>query len=171
MAPSDDQRYLSTRVKVPPPITVPGQPIPISGRKSPNSKVFTPFRYLTTRRNRTVSAASAEAVMGTAVSKVPKYVILTSELHEQTNTVVGSPTASMHSQNPLQPPPVRDPARATQQWREDLGIGPKDKIQRPGVVFDVADEPSQDKQRLRPVKLRQTPSAFTNGVANVNRVG
>lgn len=43
-------------------------PIPIaSGRKSPNSKVFTPFRYLTSRRNRTMSAASVEAQDGTAV--------------------------------------------------------------------------------------------------------
>lgn len=63
---------LSSRVKVPPPIAL---PIPItsaSGRKSPNSKVFTPFRYLTSKRNRAVSAASVEAQDGTAVgSNVP----------------------------------------------------------------------------------------------------
>lgn len=50
-----------------PPINV---PIPIPGAprgKSPH-KVFTPFKYLTSKRLRTVSAASVEAVDGTAVS-------------------------------------------------------------------------------------------------------
>lgn len=65
----EEGKPLSSRVKVPAPLKVPPatQHVPISGRKSPNSKVFTPFRYLTTRRNRTVSAASAEAVAGTTV--------------------------------------------------------------------------------------------------------
>lgn len=37
-----------------------------SGRRSPNSKVFTPFRLIS-KKNRTVSAASVEALDGTAV--------------------------------------------------------------------------------------------------------
>ena len=58
---------LSSRGKVPLPITVPIPIPPASGRKSPGNKVFTPFRYLTSKRNRTMSAASVEAVDGTAV--------------------------------------------------------------------------------------------------------
>lgn len=46
-------------------------PIPVaSGHKTPNSRVFTPFRYLTSKRHRTMSAASVEAQDGTAV-RVP----------------------------------------------------------------------------------------------------
>jgi hypothetical protein len=57
----------SSRVKKPPPISVPSAPKPIQRRKSPNSKVFTPFRYLTSKRNRTMSSLSLEAQDGTAV--------------------------------------------------------------------------------------------------------
>lgn len=59
---------VSSRVKVPRAITIPGPNQPISERKSPNKAVFTPFRYLTSRRHRTVSAASVEALNGTAVT-------------------------------------------------------------------------------------------------------
>ncbi|KAL0071518.1 hypothetical protein AAF712_001375 [Marasmius tenuissimus] len=128
-----DRKPLSSRVKVPPPINV---QIPIgttTERKSPSAKPFTPFRYLTTKRNRTMSVVSVEANNGTA-----------------TNTV-GSPTASMHSsQPPFHPPSRRDTRMATQEWR-DAGGSIRDrynKIQRPGVVFDVKHEPSQDKQNL-----------------------
>ncbi|KAK1232950.1 hypothetical protein PQX77_003864 [Marasmius sp. AFHP31] len=128
-----DRKPLSSRVKVPPPINV---QIPIGStteRKSPSAKPFTPFRYLTSKRNRTMSVVSVEANNGTA-----------------TNTV-GSPTASMHSsQPPFHTPSRRDPFTATQEWR-DAGGSMRDrykKIQRPGVVFDVKHEPSQDKQNL-----------------------
>lgn len=58
----------SSRTKgKPTPINVPTDRPGIPDRKSPTSKVFTPFRYLTSRRYRTVSAASAEAINGTAV--------------------------------------------------------------------------------------------------------
>lgn len=62
----------------------------------------------------------------------------------------------MHSQNPMQPP-LRDPLVATQEWRDEMGSrrGGK-KIQRPGVVFDVKEEPSEDKHRLKPVRSRQS---------------
>jgi hypothetical protein len=62
----------------------------------------------------------------------------------------------MHSQGPIQPPPVRDPAIATQEWREEHR-GWK-KVPRPGVVFDLAEEPSEDKQKLKPVKLTRRPT-------------
>ncbi|KAJ3763462.1 hypothetical protein EV360DRAFT_8084, partial [Lentinula raphanica] len=119
----------------PPPITVPIS-IPTNGiseRKSPNHKVFTPFRYLTTKRNRTMSAASVEAVDGTAP-----------------NTVVGSPTASMNSsQPPIQPLPLRDSQQATHEWRDRKESDSRNnrlRVLRPGVVFDVPQDPHQDKQ-------------------------
>ncbi|KAL0946994.1 hypothetical protein HGRIS_013139 [Hohenbuehelia grisea] len=90
---------------------------------APTSKVFSPFRYLTSKRHRTVSAASAEAQDGTAP-----------------NTVINSPTVSMHSQVP--PPPVRDVQIAVQQWTTDAAQG--DKINRPGVVFDVGEDSLED---------------------------
>ncbi|KAF9069920.1 hypothetical protein BDP27DRAFT_1221861 [Rhodocollybia butyracea] len=134
-----------SRSKVPPPITVPPS-VPITERKSPNHKVFTPFRYLNTKRNRTVSAASVEAVDGTAVS-LP-------------NTVVGSPTASMNSsQPPILPPPVRDTQQATYEWRERKESETRNnrsRVLRPGVVFDVPQDPHQDKQNLRYVKTSRS---------------
>lgn len=57
----------SSRVNAPPPISVSTAPQPIQRRKSPNSKVFTPFRYLTSKRNRTMSSLSLEAQDGEAV--------------------------------------------------------------------------------------------------------
>lgn len=57
----------SSRVNVPPPISIPTTPRPIQRRKSPNAKVFTPFRYLTSKRNRSMSLLSLEAQDGTAV--------------------------------------------------------------------------------------------------------
>ncbi|KAK7466968.1 hypothetical protein VKT23_004032 [Stygiomarasmius scandens] len=138
-----ERRRVPSKGRVPPPINVPlPQSSVPNGRKSPN-KVFTPFRYLSVKRNRTVSAASVEAVNGTAA-----------------NTVVGSPTASMHSsQPPIQPPPLRDPHAATQEWQQrryetEHRNGSKHRVQRPGVVFDVPQEPSEDKQNLKYVKSR-----------------
>ncbi|KAH8833815.1 hypothetical protein DL96DRAFT_1810201 [Flagelloscypha sp. PMI_526] len=138
--------------RAPPPAPIP-IPIPIhatgggNGRgRSPNNKVFTPFKYLTTKRNRTMSAASVEAVDGTA------------------NNTVGSPTASMHStQNPPQPPPLRDPQQATWEWRDR---GEADALARhdlrkgrfrPGVVFDVPQEIHEDKHTRVPRGRLRTP--------------
>jgi hypothetical protein len=61
-----DTKVVSSQTNAPVAITVPITIVP-SGRRSPNSKVFTPFRYLTSKRNRNVSAASVEAQDGTAV--------------------------------------------------------------------------------------------------------
>jgi hypothetical protein len=51
------------------PTPVPVTSVPIANeRPNQKSKIFTPFRYLTTKRNRTVSYVSVEAQDGTAVS-------------------------------------------------------------------------------------------------------
>jgi hypothetical protein len=63
---SSDHKVIS-KDKVPPPIIIPVPVAPTSGQKSPGNKVFTPFRYLTAKRNHTISMASMEAVDGTAV--------------------------------------------------------------------------------------------------------
>jgi len=55
--------------KAPAPIPVPVTSVPIAiERINKKSKVFTPFRYLTTKRNRAISLVSVEAQDGTAVS-------------------------------------------------------------------------------------------------------
>ncbi|KAF4608400.1 hypothetical protein EYR40_000745 [Pleurotus pulmonarius] len=98
---------------------------------APPPKLFNPFSYLTSKRYRTVSAASLEAVDGTA-----------------TNTAVASPTVSMHSQAPP-PPPQRDVYVATQMWAQ------ADYRGRPGVVFDVAEESRIEGQK-KPLTRRGT---------------
>ncbi|KAG6854634.1 hypothetical protein C0991_004236 [Blastosporella zonata] len=127
-------------------------PIPlVSGRKSPN-KVFTPFRYLSTKRNRRVSAASLEAQDGTAP-----------------NTVIGSPTASMHSSQPppMQSPPLRDVFVATQEWRHTEAAevrevtGGKLRRARPGVVFDVAEDHTEEKRRKIKPQNRQSNESIS----------
>ncbi|KAJ7046716.1 hypothetical protein C8F04DRAFT_1061495 [Mycena alexandri] len=141
----------ASKSNVPPPITVPNPALPISDRKSPNSRVFTPFRYLTSKRNRRMSTASMDANDGTAP-----------------NTVMGSPTASMQSsQIPPQSPPKRDPQIATQDWRnqEESDIAArgqkrgKQRRMRPGVVFDVAEDPLEETKRSRPGRLKKSQNA------------
>lgn len=66
---------------VPTPAPVVSVPIAIE-RISHKSKVFTPFRYLTTKRNRAVSMVSVEAQDGTAVSLFfGRNIKLDAELH------------------------------------------------------------------------------------------
>ncbi|KAJ6496615.1 hypothetical protein C8R47DRAFT_348139 [Mycena vitilis] len=140
--PPSDHKH---KPKVPPPIAVPDPTLPaISDRKSPNSRVFSPFRYLTSKRNRRISTASMDAVDGTAP-----------------NTVMGSPTASMQSsQIPPQSPPQRDPRVATQDWRNqeesDILARGKPRRMRPGVVFDVAENPLEESKRSRPMRVRKS---------------
>ena len=55
------------RTSAPTPVPVTSVPIAIE-RPSQKAKIFTPFRYLTTKRNRAVSLVSVEAQDGTAVS-------------------------------------------------------------------------------------------------------
>ncbi|KAK0240218.1 hypothetical protein EDD85DRAFT_824751 [Armillaria nabsnona] len=145
--PTSDHRAkpLASRVKVPPPVSV-SRTVVIrdANNKSPTKTNFTPFKLLAaaSRRHRTVSAASAEAVNGTAP-----------------NTVVGSPTASMHSQTPLQVHPARDPMVATREWREQNADSYRKsgKKNRPGVVFEVEEEPAEDRPRLRQTRSRGSP--------------
>ncbi|KAF9480092.1 hypothetical protein BDN70DRAFT_877972 [Pholiota conissans] len=150
--PEPDTRRMNPRPRrdPPPPISI---PVPIHGIDQKKSNVFTPFKYLTTRRNRGMSVASLEAQDGTAP-----------------NTVVGSPTASMHSQAPIQPPPWRDPRLATEEWRdnEEAGLQKRSKAkvrrQRPGVVFDVEEEhPDDIKRRPRRVKTKHRSSSKQTG--------
>lgn len=137
-APSDSKKILhrapvapSTRAAPPPPINV---QIPISGPPPPakSPKVLQSLRYLSAKRYRTVSAASHEAADGTAPN------------------TVGSPTASMHSSTPMQPPSLRDPLLATEQWQlMEEEQQRKPRRQRPGVVFDVPEGvPENGRPRL-----------------------
>lgn len=68
----------------------------------------------------------------------------------------------MHSQAPFQPPPVRDPMKATEEWRnkEEAETLPNGKVRRPGVVFDVAEErPEGDRQRPKRTRTRHRSSS------------
>ncbi len=62
------KKPLSSRVAVPPPISAPPHQTMQSGSNLHHSSSFTPFKYLSSKRHRTVSGASLEAVNGTAVS-------------------------------------------------------------------------------------------------------
>ncbi|PFH50649.1 hypothetical protein AMATHDRAFT_60611 [Amanita thiersii Skay4041] len=104
-----------------------GRPVP------PPMRVYS---YLKDKRKRTMSTASVEARDGTAAS-----------------TVVGSPTASVLSQPPIIIPPARDIIQATTAWRQELngrvdGQGRR-RITRPGVVFDLGEEPPREERRRR----------------------
>ena len=55
------------KTSAPTPVPVTSVPVAVE-RPSQKSKIFTPFRYLTTKRNRAVSLVSVEAQDGTAVS-------------------------------------------------------------------------------------------------------
>lgn len=137
-----DESLSRYKNKAPPPISVPNPAVPIPDRKSPNSRGFS-FRYLTTKRNRRISTASVDAEDGTAP-----------------NTVMGSPTASMQSSQMPQSPPQRDPRLATQDWRNqeesDVLARGKPRRMRPGVVFDVAENPEEETKRSRPARLKKS---------------
>ncbi|CAK5283127.1 unnamed protein product [Mycena citricolor] len=133
------------RAVPPSPITIPKPQAVAPDRKSPNSRVFSSFRYLTTKRYNRVSTASMDAVDGTA-----------------TNTVMGSPTAShQSSQFPSSSPPQRDPWAATEDWRvseqahHETSRRPG-RRQRPGIVFDVPEDPFEETKRSRPARLRKS---------------
>jgi len=115
--------------KAPAPIAV-NLPLHPAGRKDTDQKVFSAFKFLHTKRNRTVSHASVEAQDG--------------QTQTATNTVVGSPTQSNRSQ-PFAPPPVRDPQLAAQEWRnrEEAEMRSRAKRRRPGVVFDIEEDPPE----------------------------
>lgn len=66
---------------------------------------------------------------------------------------------------PPQSPPRRDPRVATQDWRNqeesEVKARGKPRRMRPGVVFDVAEDPLEETKRSRPTRVRkaQPPSA------------
>ncbi|KAI0362226.1 hypothetical protein OH77DRAFT_1491666 [Trametes cingulata] len=111
------------------PIAAP-TPVSASGNRSPNGKMFTPFRLLS-RRHRTVSAASVEAVDGTVIN-----AMLTG----------GDSTRSSTAGRPS--PPLRDPMTAAQEWRNreehEQQVRGTLRRRRPGVTFDVSEEVPED---------------------------
>ena len=132
--------------------------IPVAEDGDRLAHVFSPFRYLTEKKNRSLSVASIEARDGTAVRPLLcAYHLPLIHLSMQANTVVGSPTASMHSTAamPMLPPPSRNPLLAAEEWRnrerEEAEARARKKRRRapPGVVFDVAEETPEDKRRPR----------------------
>ncbi|KAL7283480.1 hypothetical protein ACG7TL_002913 [Trametes sanguinea] len=111
------------------PIAAP-RPIAVSGERSPTGKMFTPFRLLS-RKHRTVSAASVEAVEGTVIN-----AMLTGGDSTRSSTV-GRPS-----------PPLRDPLTAAYEWRNreeyDQQLRGTVRRRRPGVTFDVGEEVPED---------------------------
>ncbi|KAI0029860.1 hypothetical protein K488DRAFT_32039, partial [Vararia minispora EC-137] len=85
---------------------------------------------LLSKRLRTMSGASAEAVDGTNAGA---------------STVRASPASSLRSATPRLSPPYRDPVQATCDWRNraeaDEGARGSQRRRRPGVTFEAYDEP------------------------------
>ncbi|KAA1474936.1 hypothetical protein DENSPDRAFT_804984 [Dentipellis sp. KUC8613] len=114
------------------PVAVPGHP----PEKKPSSGYPFGFRLLS-KRNRTMSAASAEAVDGTVGGA---------------STVITSPAGSTRSPTPKLPPPQRDPVQATQDWRNREEAEIRDRgshrRRRPGVTFEAyEDHPQAEKNK------------------------
>ncbi|KAJ3002673.1 hypothetical protein NUW54_g5720 [Trametes sanguinea] len=111
------------------PIAAP-RPIAVSGERSPTGKMFTPFRLLS-KKHRTVSAASVEAVEGTVIN-----AMLTGGDSTRSSTV-GRPS-----------PPLRDPLTAAYEWRNreeyDQQLRGTVRRRRPGVTFDIGEEVPED---------------------------
>ncbi len=143
---------------IPPPISIPPpSAFTFAGELSPSK--FHAVR-VRSKRYRTVSSASVEALDGTAVcifislsSTYGRTIVNeTITAYLQNNTVVGSPTSSMRSHTPgLLTPPIRDAIEAAQEWRDlernfiDRGAT---RRRRPGVTFDVVDEDAPRNARL-----------------------
>ncbi|KAG6332815.1 hypothetical protein ID866_6270, partial [Astraeus odoratus] len=119
--------------KLPDPVSVPPMQHGSRERKDSMSNLFTSLKYLTThsRRNRTMSGASLDVCDGNTA----------------TNTVVESPAQSTVGATPFPPISVRDPMAATSEWRDKEEAERRErkpgKIRRPGVTFDVAEDPPE----------------------------
>lgn len=128
----------ATQIRAPAPVAV-DLPLKAAGHKEPDQKVFSAFKFLHTKRDRTVSHASVEAQDGLTQTA--------------TNTVLGSPTQSSRSQTPFAPPPIRDPLVATQEWRNreeaEMRSSAKERRQRPGIVFDMEEDPPEPVPRKK----------------------
>lgn len=131
--------------------------------------MFTPFRYLATRKKRTMSLLSQEAQDGTAV-RAPTLVrpSMNVLICQQPNTAFGSPTASILSTAPFPLPDERDPLRAAEEWRdlEEVGAHQYQKENkrrpRPGVVFVVKDDPNEE-NKPRPRRISAGGSNARSG--------
>ncbi|PIL24092.1 hypothetical protein GSI_13844 [Ganoderma sinense ZZ0214-1] len=106
------------------------QPAPVSLTRNTSGKMFTPFRLLS-KRHRTVSTASVDAVDGTVLT-----AMLTG----------GDSTRSSTAGRPS--PPLRDPMMAAQEWRNQEEVVQQGRgtlrRRRPGVTFDVGEEVPED---------------------------
>ncbi|KAH9050704.1 hypothetical protein EDB84DRAFT_1258929 [Lactarius hengduanensis] len=107
-------------------------------RMSSVPNAFTPFRIGSSKRHRTMSGASAEAVDGTNAGA---------------STVLTSPANSTRSPTPKLLPPQRDPQQATYVWRnkeeaEAVQRGGA-RRRRPGVHFEgYEDHPQAERHRF-----------------------
>ncbi len=135
-------------------------PIPVS-ENPPVTSVFTPFKYLTSKKQRSLSLASMEARDGRAVSRLSlkQRSVEVHSLNLQLSTVVGSPTASIHSNAVIPLPPIRDSRQATNEWlinEEDYAQSRPKGRRRPGVVIVADEDAPEDRQRPRrmPTKYR-----------------
>ncbi|THH14337.1 hypothetical protein EW146_g5968, partial [Bondarzewia mesenterica] len=126
----------SSQTKAATPVTVPIPGHPPRERKTSGSYGFGPFRLLS-KRHRTMSGASAEAVDGTNAA----------------STVLTSPAGSTRSPTPGLPPPQRDPIQAAYDWRnkeeEKLRERGTGRRRRPGVTFEgyESDHPQAEQHR------------------------
>jgi hypothetical protein len=148
---------------------------PHRDRKQHLSNVFSPFSFLTSKRNRAMSGASPDVCDGnTAVSIIFMFSDVGSHHNSQTNTVIGSPAHSTVSQVqpllPMIPPPSRDPMVATSQWRDREEAEQKRRKKsrpRPGVTFDVEENPpdpgAMGKQKGTWLVRRKTGRSTTPG--------
>lgn len=136
--------------RAPDPITMPPPTRRTREHRETTTHLFTPFKFLHSKRNRTVSAASLDVCDGnTAVSIIFSFRRAIKHTRGQTNTVVGSPDHSTVSQAQPLPalmlPGVRDPLVATSEWREreeaDRRERKTHRVRRPGVTFDLEEEP------------------------------
>ncbi|KIJ44003.1 hypothetical protein M422DRAFT_30567 [Sphaerobolus stellatus SS14] len=126
------------------PIAIPGV-----GAKSP--KFLSPLK-LFSRRHRTVSNASLDALDGTT-----------------TNTLMNSPASSLRASTPGAPPSpiIRDPFLATEEWRnrEAEMSRERKRAHRPGVTFDCPDELAPVEAAVRPklMRVQRSSTAFIQG--------
>ena len=143
------------------PVAVPIPGHHIRERKTSGSYGFGPFRLLS-KRHRTVSAASAEAVDGTNAVSVRLLIIFTFRERElirlavlvyQASTIITSPAGSTRSPTPGLPPPQRDPVQAAGDWRNQEEEKARHRggarRRRPGVTFEgyESDHPQAEQHK------------------------
>ncbi len=141
-----------TKVPVPPPSFAAATEEKFSS--APNA--YAPFRIIS-KRYRTMSGASAEAVDGTNAGVCLTFSIFFNGLtfdDLQASTVLTSPANSTRSPTPKLVPPQRDPQQATYAWRnkeeaERLQRG-NPRRRRPGVHFEgYEDHPQAERHRYK----------------------